>query len=268
MKFAIWVFFSLLLVSCAMEWSGPVDASQDMQDTQDTPADSDAGDASPPDGEPDGDAPGEEDCVPLPAGELCNGEDDDCDGGVDEDFDCVKGEEMDCTTECGTDGTIVCTDACMFPEPLVCTPPAETCNGLDDDCDDACDNGFGCCGGESESAVCDVCGLETRTCTESCAWGAWSECVGGGECTPGDEETNPCDVCGRETRTCTGTCTWGAWSECEGQIESCRNGSEICDDQAFRVPSPYVPLVMICVNGNGGVIYVSSNTGPECEDGV
>lgn len=268
MKQTVFTLLFLPFNACAMQWSGPADVSQDTQDTQDTPADNDTGDTSHADIEPDGDASGEDDCVPLPEGEECNGEDDDCDGGIDEDFDCIRGEELACTTECGSAGTIVCTDACMFPEPLVCTPPAETCNGLDDDCDEVCDNGFGCCMGEIESAVCDYCGLETRTCGETCTWGAWSECTGGGECTPGDEETNPCEVCGRETRTCGESCAWGSWSECDGQIEACRNGSEICDDQSFRVPSPYVPLVMICANGNGGVIYVSSNTGPECEDGI
>jgi hypothetical protein len=50
------------------------------------------------------------------------------------------------------------------------------------------------------------------------------------------------------------------------RLESVRNGSEICDDQAFAVPDPYVPLVIACFAGSdgNGVAYVASNTGPEC----
>lgn len=51
-------------------------------------------------------------------------------------------------------------------------------------------------------------------------------------------------------------------------IESVRNGSEICDDQAFTVPSPYVPMGIVCLGAEGGVLYVSTNTGPTMSDGV
>ncbi|MBN1774146.1 MAG: hypothetical protein JXB32_23000, partial [Deltaproteobacteria bacterium] len=52
-------------------------------------------------------------------------------------------------------------------------------------------------------------------------------------------------------------------------IQGCRNGSEVCDDEGFRVPSPYVPMALVCVSGRGGTIYVATNTGPPClDDGV
>ena len=51
-------------------------------------------------------------------------------------------------------------------------------------------------------------------------------------------------------------------------LEGCRNGSEVCDDQGFTVPSPYVPMALVCMSGRGGTIYVSRNTGPPCTDGV
>jgi len=52
-------------------------------------------------------------------------------------------------------------------------------------------------------------------------------------------------------------------------IRGCRNGSEVCDDEGFRVPSPYVPMTLVCVSGRGGTIYVATNTGPPClDDGV
>jgi len=51
-------------------------------------------------------------------------------------------------------------------------------------------------------------------------------------------------------------------------IESPKNGSEICDDQAWQVQSPGSPLVLVCLNANGGTIYVASNTGPKMTDGI
>ncbi len=56
----------------------------------------------------------------------------------------------------------------------------------------------------------------------------------------------------------------GEWV-CDKEI---RNGSEICDDAGFDVPDPYVPMAILCVTGEGGVGYVSTNTGPEMEDGI
>ena len=88
-----------------------------------------------------------------PAAETCNGLDDDCDGTVDNGFDpgaacesgvgaCVRAGDRVCTadgagTECGA---------------VSGAPTAETCNGLDDDCDGFVDDGFdtgaGCTVGE------------------------------------------------------------------------------------------------------------------------
>jgi hypothetical protein len=51
-------------------------------------------------------------------------------------------------------------------------------------------------------------------------------------------------------------------------LVSANNGSEVCDDEGFAAPSPYQPLVLVCLNDNGGMTYVSSNTGPVMSDGV
>jgi hypothetical protein len=78
--------------------------------------------------------------VPM---DICNGADDDCDTLIDEDMPCVPGEIVTCITTCGSQGSAACTDDCVAPPPAspTCTPPAEACNGRDDDCDTVVDNG-------------------------------------------------------------------------------------------------------------------------------
>ena len=61
--------------------------------------------------------------------EECNGIDDDLDGLIDEDFDCIYGQLVPCTTECGSEGNGICTLNCTYPDPASCIPPPERCNG-------------------------------------------------------------------------------------------------------------------------------------------
>jgi hypothetical protein len=67
----------------------------------------------------------------------------DCNGSIDDGceraLDCTPGGG--CETSCGSQGALVCTDACA----PTCTPPAESCNLADDDCDGACESGLPGC---------------------------------------------------------------------------------------------------------------------------
>lgn len=68
----------------------------------------------------------------------------DCDAmvvtGCETPVDCQA--DTPCTTACGSEGAVDCTDACAGAGGApVCTPPAETCNVIDDDCDGTCDQG-------------------------------------------------------------------------------------------------------------------------------
>jgi alpha-tubulin suppressor-like RCC1 family protein len=70
--------------------------------------------------------------------ELCNGVDDDCDGAIDEDD---PGGGASCTLDtggCVTTGARIC-----YGGAVICdaAPARETCNGVDDDCDGAVDEG-------------------------------------------------------------------------------------------------------------------------------
>src|SRR3954468_16861809 len=117
-----WLISLVLVAACA---SG----GKDMPDGSTTGA----ADASTVDG-----------CTPDPAGESCNGKDDDCDGKVDETFTQLG---MTCTAGQG---------ACMHSGHYACSsdhtatvcdtgpgmPGNETCNGMDDDCDGMIDEGF------------------------------------------------------------------------------------------------------------------------------
>jgi len=124
----------------------------------------------------------------------------------------------------GPDGTLICVGP---------VPSAETCNGLDDDCDGTKDeDGCNFCGMpdtckagevEQQTEACDPCSARSRsrTCDGMCQWGPWSEwsacAAGGGECTAGavDAASEPCGNCGMRSRerTCGPSCTWEEWGE-------------------------------------------------------
>jgi hypothetical protein len=117
------------------------------------------------------------------ASEVCNGTDDDCDGLTDEGFSCIVGRTQTCSVGSCT-GTQTCQPGCSWGACTVTT--AESCNGLDDNCNGATDETF------------------------TCRLGAVAAC------------TNACFVAG--TQTCTGPlCTWGS---CCAASEVCGNACD------------------------------------------
>ncbi len=110
--------------------------------------------------------------APQPKTEVCNGIDDDCDGVVDNGFDCAKGEQGVCGTDVGACefGTRTCDSTCHWGQCLGGkTPTDEVCEGsVDEDCDGTVDNGCGCTNGQTK----DCCGGTTIT----CANGTWPSC--------------------------------------------------------------------------------------------
>jgi hypothetical protein len=122
----------------------------------------------------------------TPSDEICDAVDNDCNGTVDD----RAGEACECedgaTVECGSDvgactlGTQTCAGG-TFGECVGATAPdAETCNGLDDDCngtvDDRADDACECTDGETIA-----CGSDVGTCapgTQTCVDGHFGECVG------------------------------------------------------------------------------------------
>jgi hypothetical protein len=176
----------------------------------------------------------------TPPAETCNGRDDDCDGDTDEGFSCSPiGSSSPCYTSCGSTGIQICDSSCS---PGPCLPPAETCNGRDDDCDGSTDEGFNCRQGATQSCATSCGTTGSQTCGSSCSWGT---------CTPPAETCNnrddDCDgqtdedfacrqgstgtcttSCGSTgSRTCSSSCSWGT---CIPPAESCGNGrDDDCD---------------------------------------
>jgi MYXO-CTERM domain-containing protein len=176
-----------------------------------------------------------------PPAETCNAKDDDCDGTADNGFACIQGSAGECTTSCGSLGKRECTADCSWGE---CQTPFEICNGLDDDCDRALDNGFDCPRGSTGECQTSCGSTGQRGCTADCAWG---------ECRPPAETCNgkddDCDgaadngfACVQgSTRPCTASCgsvgeqvcSLGcAVGECRPPAETCNGKDDDCDGLA------------------------------------
>ncbi|MCA9539747.1 MAG: hypothetical protein KC620_12710 [Myxococcales bacterium] len=119
------------------------------------------------------------DCDVAPIAETCNGQDDDCDGQTDEDVVEACGGEVGACSE----GLRACEDGAFGPCVPRDAPTPETCNGVDDDCDGAIDEGLR-----------RACGVDVAPCRageQTCAAGAWGPCEG--EIAPGEEVCNGAD---------------------------------------------------------------------------
>ena len=101
----------------------------------------------------------------VPATEVCNGLDDDCNGEIDEadpeeGGDCDTGESGVCAMgilQCQGEAGLVCVTTEV--------PAAETCNGLDDDCNGMVDDGNPGGGAACQTGMPGICAAGTQTCT-------------------------------------------------------------------------------------------------------
>jgi hypothetical protein len=172
--------------------------------------------------------------------EACEGEvDEDCDGAVDEGCDCT--DDRPCGTAAGRclPGTQLCEGGTLGACIGAVLPAPETCDGTDDDCDGADDEGLS-----------RPCGSDVGRCTVGearCESGEWTDCDGARGPTPEScdaAEDEDCDgevdegcacaagserPCGVDTGACrvgSQRCAAGRWGGCEGAVEP---APERCD---------------------------------------
>lgn len=211
--------------------------------------------------------------------EECNGVDDDCDGQVDEDEHGVCGPDMELgichagTQVCVDDGEVVCVNA-QYPE-------EEICNGLDDDCDGATDEGV--------TRLCETdCGLGEEYCNngdwvgctamvpipEACN-GVDDDCDGevdeGCPCIDGmaqicfdgmvDSDTGDPVNCGVGVQLCDDTGTWGTCYFFSTAPEDCNGWDDDCDGAVDG-------MAVMCGDATSAGIGVCRTGTSSCADGV
>jgi len=151
----------------------------------------------------------------LAGAEVCDGLDNDCDGVVDDD---PEGVGQACTEgvgACAATGTVVCVDGERDCDAEPGEPTDEVCDGVDNNCDGAVDEG----------GVCDPIPCNGQTCgTYTPGCGGHSDCI----CAENPEGTGACVsaivFCASAT-PCTSTADCGFDESC--QVGSCC-GFNIC----------------------------------------
>jgi Lamin Tail Domain/Stigma-specific protein, Stig1/Putative metal-binding motif len=147
--------------------------------------------------------------ISPPVAETCDGQDNDCDGDIDESFDFQNDPTHcgDCVTDCSKPNALVecvaatCNEVSCLPsyydlngdlhnassngceyECPTHPPVLEVCDGVDNDCDDEVDEGFDLMNNPNHCGFCNnPCGADQLCCTGICV---------------DDDETN-CGYCGR-----------------------------------------------------------------------
>ncbi len=226
----------------------------------------------------------------LPETEACDVAevDEDCDGAINEGCECTGTEPIPCGSSVGAcrPGTQECIDGHRGECIGAGEPVAEACNGIDDDCDGATDEGI--------TRACGSSVGECRMGVETCTAGAFGACSGGrgpvaeicdgldNDCDGSADETltQPCGSGVGECRPGTQTCTSGAWGTCSGEtlpaVETCNNLDDDCDGRIDEGVTRACgsstgicrPGTQTCSAGSFGVCTGGVSPGTETCDGT
>ncbi len=179
-------------------------------------------------------------CEPCtPSGiEVCDGvRDEDCSGSVDEGCACVSGNRRACpggsdVGECRA-GEQVCSAGIWGTCASAVAPSAERCNGLDDDCNGAVDDGFASNDCARATGV-EIAGCDFGTCVISRCAASLADCDG--------DFDNGCEVTlGVRTacRSCGDVCGWSACDSTQGcnpAVQVVAGGAHTCAARRRGVP--------------------------------
>jgi cysteine-rich repeat protein len=160
---------------------------------------------------------------------------------------CEGTATQECDTTCMTIGTQACID-CAWD--ATCTPPAETCDGTDEDCDTVIDNSLPCLAGATVACTTTCGSTGTGVCSATCEMPAAADCTAPAEicngiddnCDGTADEGHACvagtsvsctNLCGGTgTGTCGGDCSLPAAADCSTPAETCNALDDDCDTVA------------------------------------
>ncbi len=214
----------------------------------------------------------------IPAAEVCDGQDNDCDGGRDEDLGescgCGDGE---CAGEAAGETALTCPTDCAARGDGVCSPgenplsaPEDCCSGPGggNGCGDGRCLGYGCgenpdtcpsdCGTACGNAVCER-GENPHACPEDCQ----SHVCGNRVCEPADGGPDLCPVdCGAACGNC--VCEGGEdFQACPIDCGSCGDG--VCSP-CLLIGEPTL-CFRDCADAPASVDCTEAPEGSRCEDG-
>jgi hypothetical protein len=142
---------------------------------------------------------------------------------------CDAGNTAECTAECGTTGSKLCQTGGIWGG---CTPPAEICDNIDNNCD-----------GQVDEGVTETCSCGSEQGTRVCAAGSFGECSAG--------EADSAEICDDIDNDCDSFTD----EDCD------KDHDGFCDIEATVVGAPAV-----CPNGAGDCDDDDINVNPDADE--
>ncbi len=208
----------------------------------------------------------------APRAEVCNGEDDDCDGVVDDGLGVGDPCQVGVGT-CRAHGRHVCDGGGgVTCDAMPGRPGAELCDGLDNDCDGAVDDGIGL--GDACTAGVGACASDGR---RVCAEDGTVAC----DARPGEPAAETCDGADDDCDGRTDEDNPGGGAECALDLQgACARGTEACVEGRLQCQQTVRPVAEVCngvdddcdgaidVGPDGQVLSEACYDGPERTQGV